>query len=134
MILAIDIGNTNIVIGCTQEENVLFVERVSTNISKTELEYVVEFKTLFDLYQIKTKEITGCIISSVVPPLTNIVKAAMQKLLRISPMIVGPGLKTGLNILMDHPAQVGSDLIVNAVAALKYYRAPIIIIDRKSVV
>ena len=127
MILAIDIGNTNIVIGCTQEENVLFVERVSTNISKTELEYVVEFKTLFDLYQIKTKEITGCIISSVVPPLTNIVKAAMQKLLRISPMIVGPGLKTGLNILMDHPAQVGSDLIVNAVAALKYYRAPIII-------
>ena len=58
MILAIDIGNTNIVIGCTQEENVLFVERVSTNISKTELEYVVEFKTLFDLYQIKTKEIT----------------------------------------------------------------------------
>ena len=129
MILAIDIGNTNIVIGCTQEENVLFVERVSTNISKTELEYVVEFKTLFDLYQIKTKEITGCIISSVVPPLTNIVKAAMQKLLRISPMIVGPGLKTGLNILMDHPAQVGSDLIVNAVAALKYYRAPIIIID-----
>ena len=129
MILAIDIGNTNIVIGCTQEERVHFVERVSTNISKTELEYVVEFKILFDLYQIKTKEITGCIISSVVPPLTNIVKAAMQKLLRIWPMVVGPGLKTGLNILMDNPAQVGADLIVNAVSALKYYKAPIIIID-----
>lgn len=129
MILAIDIGNTNIVIGCTQEEKVLFVERVSTNVSKTELEYVVEFKTLFDLYRIKMKEITGCIISSVVPPLTNIVREAMQKLLRICPMVVGPGVKTGLNILMDNPAQVGSDLIVNAVAALKYYEAPIIIID-----
>ena len=129
MILAIDIGNTNIVIGCTQKEQVNFVERVSTNTSKTELEYVVEFKTLFDLYHIKMEEITGCIISSVVPPLTNIVKAAMQKLLRICPMVVGPGVKTGLNILMDNPAQVGSDLIVNAVAALKYYEAPIIIID-----
>jgi len=129
MILAIDIGNTNIVIGCTQEEQVCFVERVSTNTSKTELEYVVEFKTLFDLYHIKTEEITGCIISSVVPPLTNIVRAAMQKLLSICPMVVGPGVKTGLNILMDNPAQVGSDLIVNAVAALRYYEAPVIIID-----
>ncbi len=129
MILAIDIGNTNIVIGCTHEEKVLFVERVSTNISKTELEYVVEFKTLFDLYQIKTEEITGCIIASVVPPLVNIVRTAMTKLLHITPLIVGPGVKTGMNILMDHPAQVGSDLIVNAVAALKYYGAPVIIID-----
>ena len=75
------------------------------------------------------EEITGCIIASVVPPLNNIVKNAMEKLLRITPMIVGPGLKTGLNILMDNPAQVGADLIVNAVAGLKYYGAPIIIID-----
>lgn len=129
MILAIDIGNTNIVIGCTQKEKIHFVERVSTNISKTELEYVVEFKTLFDLYQIKVEEITGCIIASVVPPLNNIVKAAMEKLLHTSPLIVGPGLKTGLNILMDNPGQVGSDLIVNAVAGLQYYGAPIIMID-----
>ncbi|MDE6203003.1 MAG: type III pantothenate kinase [Lachnospiraceae bacterium] len=129
MILAIDIGNTNIVIGCIEQEKIYFVERISTNISKTELEYVVEFKSLLELYQIKVKEITGCIIASVVPPLVNIVKASMEKLLRISPMIVGPGLKTGLNILMDNPAQVGSDLIVNAVAGLKYYGAPLIIID-----
>lgn len=129
MILAVDIGNTNIVIGCIEEEKIYFVERVSTNISKTELEYVVEFKTLLDLYQIKMEEITGCIIASVVPPLNNIVKTAMKKLLHISPLIVGPGMKTGLNILMDNPAQVGSDLIVNAVAGLKYYGAPIIIID-----
>lgn len=129
MILAVDIGNTNIVIGCIEQEKTFFVERVSTNISKTELEYVVEFKTLLDLYHIKVDEITGCIIASVVPPLNNIVKAAMEKLLRISPLLVGPGVKTGLNILMDNPGQVGSDLIVNAVAALKYYGVPIIIID-----
>ncbi len=129
MILAVDIGNTNIVIGCIEQEKVYFVERVSTDISKTELEYVVQFKTLLELYKIKVKEITGCIIASVVPPLNNIVKTAMEKLLRISPLLVGPGVKTGLNILMDNPGQVGSDLIVNAVAALKYYGAPIIIID-----
>lgn len=129
MILAVDIGNTNIVIGCIEQEKIYFVERVSTNISKTELEYVVEFKTLLDLYRIPVKEITGSIIASVVPPLNNIVKAALQKLLHISPLLVGPGVKTGLNILMDNPGQVGSDLIVNAVAGLKYYGAPIIIID-----
>lgn len=129
MILAIDIGNTNIVIGCTEQEKIHFVERVSTNISKTELEYVVEFKILFELYHINMKEITGCIISSVVPPLTNIVRTTVEKLLHISPLIVGPGVKTGLNILMDNPAQVGSDLIVNAVAGLKYYGAPIVLID-----
>lgn len=129
MILAVDIGNTNIVIGCIEQEKVYFVERVSTDISKTELEYVVEFKTLLDLYQIKVDEITGSIIASVVPPLNNIVKSAMEKLLHSSPLVVGPGVKTGLNILMDNPGQVGSDLIVNAVAGLKYYGAPIIIVD-----
>ena len=129
MILAVDIGNTNIVIGCIEQEKIFFVERVSTNISKTELEYVVEFKTLLDLYQIKVEEITGCIIASVVPPLNNIVRSAMEKLLHITPLLVGPGVKTGLNILMDNPGQVGSDLIVNAVAGLHYYGAPIIMID-----
>ncbi|MBQ6807423.1 MAG: type III pantothenate kinase [Lachnospiraceae bacterium] len=129
MILAVDIGNTNIVIGCIEQEKIFFVERVSTNISKTELEYVVEFKTLLDLYQIKVENITGCIIASVVPPLNNIVRSAMEKLLHITPLLVGPGVKTGLNILMDNPGQVGSDLIVNAVAGLHYYGAPIIMID-----
>lgn len=129
MILAVDIGNTNIVLGCIEQEKIYFVERVSTDISKTELEYVVEFKTLLDLYNIKVNDISGCIIASVVPPLNNIVKASMEKLFHLSPLIVGPGVKTGLNILMDNPAQVGSDLIVNAVAGLKYYGAPIIMID-----
>ena len=129
MILAIDIGNTNIVIGCIEKEQVRFVERVSTNLSKTELEYVVEIRTLFDLYRISIEDIDGSIISSVVPPLNNIVKAALQKLFHRTPLLVGPGVKTGLNILMDNPGQLGSDLVVNAVAGLHYYGAPIIMID-----
>ncbi|MCM1254325.1 MAG: type III pantothenate kinase [Clostridium sp.] len=129
MILAVDIGNTNIVIGCMEEEKIYFVERVSTDISKTELEYVVEFKTLLELYRIEMKEITGCIIASVVPPLNNVVKTAMEKLFHMSPLLIGPGIKTGLNILMDNPGQLGSDLVVNAVAGLQYYGAPIIMID-----
>ncbi len=129
MILAVDIGNTNIVIGCIEQEKIYFVERTSTNIAKTELEYVVEFKILLELYRIDIKEITGCIISSVVPPLNNIVRSAIEKLLHIAPLFVGPGVKNGLNILMDNPAQVGSDLIVNAVAGLQYSGAPLILID-----
>lgn len=129
MILAIDVGNTNIVIGCIKGENVKFVERVSTDLSKTELEYVVEFKTLFDLYNISMEEITGSIISSVVPPLNNILKSALGKMFHKEPLLVGPGVKTGLNILMDNPGQLGSDLVVNAVAGLQYYGAPIILID-----
>ena len=129
MILAIDVGNTNIVIGCIEGEKVRFVERVSTNLSKTELEYVVEFKTLFDIYGIGIEDISGSIISSVVPPLNNILRSAMEKLLHSKPLLVGPGLKTGLNILMDNPAQVGSDLIADAVGAIAEYQAPLIIFD-----
>ena len=129
MILAVDIGNTNIVIGCMDGEKVCFVERVSTNQANTELEYVVEFRALFDLYRIGVEDITGSIISSVVPPLNNIVKSALEKLFHNAPLLVGPGLKTGLNILMDNPSQLGSDLVVNAVAGLHYYGAPIIMID-----
>ncbi len=129
MILAIDIGNTNIVIGCIDGEKVCFVERASTNLAKTELEYVVEFRTLFELYHIGMEDITGSIISSVVPPLNNIIKSGLEKMFHQAPMVVGPGVKTGLNILMDNPAQLGSDLVVNAVAGLHYYGAPIIMID-----
>ena len=129
MILALDIGNTNIVIGCMEQETCRFVERISTNSFKTELEYVVDFKTLLELYRIKMEDITGCIVASVVPPLNNIVLSALRKLLHVTPLLVGPGVKTGLNILMDNPGQVGADLIVNAVAGLHYYGAPILMID-----
>ena len=89
MILAVDIGNTNIVIGCMKGEEICFVERVSTNQSGTELEYVVEFRTLLELYHIGVEDITGSIISSVVPPLNNIVKAALEKLFHKVPLLVG---------------------------------------------
>ncbi len=129
MILAVDIGNTNIVIGCLDDEKVYFVERVSTDPSKTELEYVVQFHALLEIYRINREEITGAIIASVVPPLNNIMMAAIRKAFRTEPLLVGPGVKTGLNILTDNPASDGADLIVNAVAGLKYYGAPLIMID-----
>lgn len=129
MILAIDIGNTNLVIGCITDETIDFEERVSTDISKTELEYVVQLKALLDLYDIPLDQIEGSIVSSVVPPLNHVIRSAIQKLFNHEPMFVGPGIKTGLNILMDNPASVGADLIVNAVAGLQYYGAPLIMID-----
>jgi type III pantothenate kinase len=129
MILAIDMGNTNIVIGCVDDNGVLFEERLSTDFSKTELEYAIGFKTVLELYNIDSYDIKGAIMSSVVPQLSNIIKSAVEKTIGISPLIVGPGIKTGLNILMDQPRQVGSDQIVDAVAALKVYGAPSIIID-----
>ncbi len=129
MILAIDMGNTNIVIGCVDDNKVLFEERLSTDRSKTELEYVVIFKTVLELYGIEPESIKGAIISSVVPPLVNIIKEAVEKLVGVSPMIVGPGIKTGLNLLMDEPRRVGSDLVVDAVAAINEYGAPAIVID-----
>ena len=129
MLLAIDMGNTNIVIGCIKDEEILFVERLSTDQSKTELEYAVGFKTVFELYGIKVEDIKGAIISSVVPPLTGIIRKAVEKIIGIKPMVVGPGIKTGLNILMDNPKTVGADLIVDAVAGISEYGAPLVIID-----
>ena len=129
MILAIDMGNTNIVIGCVDEEKVLFEERLATDLSKTELEYVVIFKTVLELYGIEKEKVTGAIISSVVPQLVNIIKSAVYKQIKVDPMVVGPGVKTGLNILMDEPRRVGSDLIVDAVAAINNYGTPLIVID-----
>ena len=128
-ILAIDMGNTNIVIGCVDDDKVIFEERLSTDLSKTELEYAISFKNVLEIYNIKSENINGAIISSVVPQLVNVIKAAVEKVVDIEPLVVGPGVKTGLNILMDQPKQVGSDLIVDAVAATHDYGAPVIIVD-----
>lgn len=129
MILAIDIGNTNIVIGCISDDKILFTERMSTDSNKTVLEYAIGFKTVLELYHIHSEDLTGSIISSVVPPVTNTVKEALHKITHHHVMVVGPGIRTGLNILMDNPATTGSDLIVNAVAAIHEYPAPLIIFD-----
>ena len=129
MILAIDMGNTNIVIGCIDNDKIYFVERLSTDASKTAMEYAMGFKTVLELYRIDNSTIEGAIISSVVPSLTKVLAQAVEKVIGIVPKIVGPGIKTGLNIHMDNPKQIGGDLVIGAVAAIAEYGAPLIIID-----
>jgi len=129
MILAVDIGNTNIVVGGFDEDKIIFVERISTDTLKTELEYVVQFHALIEIYDITMDKFTGAILSSVVPPLNSIICSAIKKFFGIDTMLVGPGIKTGINIQMDNPASVGADLIVNAVAGLEKYGYPLIMID-----
>jgi type III pantothenate kinase len=129
MILAIDIGNTNIVVGCLDKTQTYFIERISTVRTKTELEYAVDIRMILDLYHIKRTEIEPCVLSSVVPQITNIVKLAAEKILKKDVMVLGPGVKTGLNILMDNPGQLGADLVADAVAGIAHYPAPLIIID-----
>ena len=129
MILAVDIGNTNIVIGCIRGEEILFTERLSTDTTRTTLEYAISFKNVLEMYQLDAKDIEGAIISSVVPPITNAIRDAIKKIADAEVLIVGPGVKTGLNILMDNPKTLGSDLVVNAVAGITEYPVPLILID-----
>ena len=129
MILAIDMGNTNIVIGGIDDEKTYFVERVTTNHGKTDVEYAVNIKSILEIHNISVSAISGAILSSVVPPLNSTILSAVKKICGFEPMLVGSGMKTGLNIIMDNPKTVGSDMIVDAVAAIREYPCPIIIID-----
>ena len=123
MVLAIDIGNTNIVLGGFEGEKIAFRTRLATSLDKGEAEYAVLIHSLLDIYGVDFGAIEGSIISSVVPPVFNSVRTGVIKIIGKQPMVVGPGLKTGLNIHMDVPSQVGSDRIVIAVAALAEYEA-----------
>ncbi|MBR4319823.1 MAG: type III pantothenate kinase [Oscillospiraceae bacterium] len=130
MLLAIDVGNTNIVLGCFDEKNqILFRERLSTNQSATALEYVSGIKMALEMHDIDKNLIDDAIISSVVPSVTATLKEAVIKYTGKKPMVVGAGIKTGLNIVIDNPAQLGADLVVDAVAGLDEYPVPQIIID-----
>ena len=129
MILAVDIGNTNIVIGCIEGSECVFVERLSTVRTKTELEYAIDIKNVLDIYHIKKADLEGGIISSVVPQITIVAKLAVEKILKKEVLVVGAGIKTGLNIRIDNPAQLGSDLVVDSVAAIAEYPAPLLIFD-----
>ena len=129
MVLAIDIGNTNIVIGCFEDKKILFVERVSTNRGATDLEYASVIRTAIHIHGYNSSTLTGAIISSVVPGITGIVRRAIEKYAKIKVLVVEPGLKTGLSIKVDNPAQVGSDLVVDAVAGINHYPTPLIIVD-----
>ena len=129
MVLAVDIGNSNVVVGCFEGEEILFVERLSTNRHSTALEYAVLIKTVLELNGCAGATFEGGIVSSVVPAVTNMVKQAIGKLTGKQPLVVGPGLKTGLQIKLDNAAQLGSDRVADAVAATHYYPCPLVTID-----
>lgn len=129
MILAVDIGNSNIVIGCVEEDRILFEARLRTDATKTSDEYCIDVKMLLDVYEVSPRQVEGAIISSVVPQVMNSIKTALKKLCGVEPLVVGPGLKTGLNIKIENPAQTGADLVVGCVAALREHKPPMIVID-----
>lgn len=129
MILTVDIGNSNIVLGAVDGEQILFEARLRTDATKTSDEYCIDLKMLLDVYHVEPEQIEGAIIASVVPQVLNSLQTAIHKLTGMTSLVVGPGLKTGLNIKVENPAQTGADLVVGAVAALREYEAPLIVID-----
>ncbi len=129
MILVVDIGNTNIVIGAYDGDDLKFISRIMTSRERTSDEYAVLIKDVLGLYGVSSDDIEGSIISSVVPPVSKAVAPAVKRITGKEPLIVGPGIKTGLSIKIDNPAQLGADLVADAVGAAELYPKPIIIID-----
>ena len=129
MILAIDVGNTNIVLGGIEDGRQRFSVRLASDRNKTADQYALDIQGILTMQKIRPEDIEGGILSSVVPYLQTVIPQAVKSLTGIDLMVVGPGIKTGLNIRMDNPGTVGSDLIVAAVAARAKYPAPIAIID-----
>ena len=129
MILTVDIGNSNIVVGGVKDEEILFEARLRTEATKTSDEYCLDVKSLMEVYGVAPKEVEGAIIASVVPQVLNSLQTAIKKLTGKTALVVGPGLKTGLNILLENPGQTGADLVVGSVAALREYNPPLTVID-----
>lgn len=129
MLLAIDIGNTNVTIGVFDGENLLASWRLSTDPRRLADEYALQLRGLLPLHDISTSDVTGIAICSVVPPLTPIFQQASQSIFESQVLIIGPGTKTGVRISYDNPHDVGSDRIVDAVAASQFYGCPSIIVD-----
>ena len=129
MILTVDIGNSNIVLGGVEGDKILFEARLRTDATKTSDEYCIDLKMILDVYHMAPQDIEGSIIASVVPQVLNSMQTAIRKISDKSILVVGPGLKTGLNIQVENPGQTGADLVVGSVAALREHKAPLIIID-----
>ena len=129
MILTVDIGNSNIVIGGVEGDQIIFEARLRTDTTKTSDEYCIELKSLLDIYGISAEAVEGSIIGSVVPQVLNSFQTAIKKLTGKQSLVVGPGLKTGLNIKIENPAQTGADLVVGCVAALREHKPPMIVVD-----
>lgn len=129
MILVIDVGNTNIVLGIYKGKELMHHWRLSTNRSATVDEYGITIHNLFHYAGVKLEQMDGVIISSVVPPLMRTLEQLCLKYLRKTPLVVGPGVKTGLNIRYENPREVGADRIVNSVAGIVKYGSPLIVVD-----
>lgn len=129
MLLVIDVGNTNIVFGIYKGKELLYDWRISTDKDRTSDEYGLIFEQIFKYNGINTCDVENIIISSVVPPLMHTLPAMSQRYFKIDPIVIGPGVKTGMNIRYDNPKEVGADRIVNAVAAYDKYGGPLIIVD-----
>ncbi len=129
MLLAIDIGNTNLVLGCIKNDLILFHARIATDRLRTSDQYGIEIKSILEAYGVPIADIENCIIASVVPPVFHAVCTGVRKVIGKEPIVVDSTLNTGLDIRTDAPEQVGSDRIVTAAAALANHQAPLIVMD-----
>lgn len=129
MLLVIDVGNTNMVLGVYKDTELLDHWRISTDRQRTTDEYGVLIRELFYLNDLRADDINAIIISSVVPPVVPTLERMCQRYFGLSPLLIGPGVKTGVDIRYDNPREVGADRIVNAVAAYEKYGGPVIIVD-----
>jgi len=129
VLLAFDIGNTNMVIGIYKGRELLTYWRIATDRQKTADEFGMLIQNLFYYHKIEIKEVNNIIFSSVVPPIIGALEEVAKKYFNLKPLIVGPGIKTGMPILYENPREVGADRIVNAVAAYDKYGGPLIIVD-----
>ena len=129
MILAIDVGNSNIVLGCIDEGKILNTVSIQTNDGCSAVEYAIKLKDILALYDIDPKGFDGAIMSSVVPQLTGALQEAVRILTGVKCLVVGPGMKTGMNVRIDDPGTLAGDLVVGSVAATNYYGTPCIVLD-----
>lgn len=129
MLLTVDIGNSHITLGVFNGEELCFTARMATDTKRTQDLYAVDINGIMDLYKAQKEQITGSIICSVVPEITDSIARAIKKVVGIDSMILGPGIKTGVNIKIDNPAQLGADLVAGAAGALRLYPTPCIIFD-----
>ena len=129
MLLVLDMGNTNITMGVFDGDKLVVESRLATDYRRMEDEYAMSLMEVLKLYHLKREDITGAILSSVVPSLDRAMRHAIRKVAGVTPMQVGPGLKSGINIRIDNPAQLGADLLVGAVAASAKYGAPCLLWD-----
>ncbi len=129
MFLAVDVGNSNITLGVYNGDEIVFLSRMSTDKSKTPDEIAIELKQIFELHNTDINFCDSSAISSVVPELSSSVKSAVKTVTGCEPMLLGPGIKTGMNILIDNPAQLGADLLAGCIGAKALYKLPCIVVD-----